>query len=200
MRGDVICIEGQIGIGKSTLGKQMETFLRKIGFNAKYYSEYVNQELLAQYISDMKRYSYAFQMIMLCKRMEVYRQALELAKIGGVAILDRSLIGDMIFAQMQRDNGNISESEWSVYMSVVKQENNLEPDHVIYLRAPVEKCLERIKKRGIEAEINGYDFKYLKTLEDAHEKVLSNQKNVTQVSWGDLEINDQTVQDLLDIL
>lgn len=121
LKGGIYTIEGIIGVGKTTLGRSAERYLNNIGLKEKFYPEYVNKELLAQYIGNMKRYAYSFQMIMLCKRIEIYREAERLAETGGVALIDRSIIGDMTFARMQKDNGNFTEDEWNIYLSLMKQ-------------------------------------------------------------------------------
>ena len=119
LKGGVFTIEGVIGVGKTTVGRSLEKYLNDIGIRANFYPEYVNKELLAQYIGDMKRYAYAFQMIMLCKRIEIYRDAERYADTGGVALIDRSIIGDMTFAKMQYDNGNFTKDEWESRLMAV---------------------------------------------------------------------------------
>ena len=63
--GSSILLEGSIGVGKSTVGKSLEKFFKNIGLKARFYPEYVNEPLLNQYISDMNKYAYSFQLIML---------------------------------------------------------------------------------------------------------------------------------------
>src|SRR5687767_9035911 len=99
LKGGVFTIEGIIGAGKTTLGKSLEQFLNECGIKTRFFPEYINKDLLSQYIGDMKRYAYSFQLIMLCKRIEIYRIAEAFASTGGVALIDRSIIGDMSFAR-----------------------------------------------------------------------------------------------------
>src|SRR4051812_7244364 len=96
----VFTIEGIIGVGKTTLGRSLEKMLNDNGIATKFFPEYVNKDLLGQYIGNMHRYAYSFQLIMLCKRIEIYREAERFAATGGVAIIDRSIVGDMTFALM----------------------------------------------------------------------------------------------------
>lgn len=168
MRGGVYTIEGLIGVGKTTLGRSLERYLNENGLEAKFFPEYVNKELLSQYIKDMKRYAYAFQMVMLCKRIEIYRQAELFSRTGGISLIDRSIVGDMTFARMQMENGYFTPEEWAVYLNLVKSEIQLAPTASLYLRCTAATSLERVKSRGNESEINGYTYDYMNKLHNAY--------------------------------
>lgn len=185
IRGGVYTIEGIIGVGKTTVGRSLEKYLNDIGITAKFFPEYVNKELLRQYIGDMKRYAYCFQMVMLCKRIEIYREAERFAATGGVAFIDRSIIGDMTFARMQYVNGNFTEAEWNTYLSLMKQEIQLTPHASLFLDCSSQTSLERIKLRGIKAEIKGYTAEYIQQLHDAYMVSIENCQTVRHIdiSW-----------------
>lgn len=201
LRAGIYTIEGIVGVGKTTLGKAIEQFLNEIGISAKFYPEYVNALLLSQYISNMEKYAYGFQLVMLFKRLEIYREAERFAATGAVAIIDRSLVGDLTFAQMQKVNGNFTMEEWETYLSVAKQEIQLTPTASIYLKCSPEVALERIKKRGIEAEIKGYSLNYLEQLNNAYEHAIANCTNVRHiiVDWN-TEFDDNSVVNILTLL
>lgn len=184
LKGGIFTIEGIIGAGKTTFGKSLESFLNNIGLKTKFFPEYVNTRLLSQYINDMNMYAYSFQMIMLCKRIEIYREASRFAEKGGIAFIDRSIIGDITFARMQKDNGNITEDEWNIYLSVVRQEIQLTPTASIFLCCSPEVSLQRVKLRGISAEINGYTYDYMKQLSDAYQVSISESTNVKHIILG----------------
>lgn len=199
LRAGIYTIEGIIGCGKTTLGKDIEQFLNEIGISAKFFPEYVNEKLLQQYINNMKKYAYGFQLVMLFKRIEIYREAERFAATGNVAIIDRSLLGDMTFAEMQKINGNFTTEEWDTYLAVVKQEIQLTPTASIYLKCSPEIALRRINKRGIKAEIGGYTLQYLEQLHTAYEIAIGNCGNVKHiiVDWNS---DDKNVTDILNLL
>lgn len=183
----VFTIEGIIGVGKTTLGRSLEKFLNDNGIAAKFFPEYFNKDLLSQYISDMPKYAYSFQMIMLCKRIEIYREAERFASTGGVSLIDRSIIGDMTFARMQRDNNNFTSREWDIYLSLMKQEIQLTPTASLFLKCSTDTSLFRVKKRSIQAEIDGYTPAYMDQLRQAYEKSIvecSNVKHIT-LEWDE---------------
>ena len=62
--GQVIILEASIACGKSTLGKNIESYLRRKGLIAKYLPEFFNKPLLDYYIKNMKTQAYSFQIIM----------------------------------------------------------------------------------------------------------------------------------------
>jgi len=188
LKGGMYIIEGIIGVGKSTLGNSLENYLNGVGLNCKFYREYFNKELLDQFIGDMKNYAYFFQMMMLVKRIEIYKEAEEFSKLGGISFIDRSLVGDMTFARMHYENGNISEDEWKIYNNFIKNENLLTPSACIYLRCNTNTSMNRINNRGIETEINGYNIDYINKLKDMYNDVILNINNVKIIS---LDWNNQ---------
>lgn len=186
LRGSIIVIEGLIGVGKSTLGASLENYLNNMNIKCKFFPEYVNKNLLQQYISNMSKYSYSFQLFMLSKRIQTYRDAEEYANKGGVALIDRSVYGDMAFALMQKEKGFISEDEWQIYLNIMHQEIRLEPRIIVYLNCTVDTCLKRLNKRGDKTEINGYNPQYFKDLEESYNNVIQkyNDTNIVYLDWN----------------
>src|SRR5579862_286850 len=137
LRGGMFVIEGTVGAGKSSLGKSLTKYLNDIGIETRFFTEFVNEDLLQQFISDMKKYAYPFQVILLQKRIETYRRAEEYTKTGGVAIIDRSLIGDMTFAKMHVDAGNISADEYQVYLKLIEKEKLPVPIACLFLQCDI---------------------------------------------------------------
>lgn len=206
LRGGIYVIEGIVGVGKTTLGKSIETYLNNIGIDCKFYREYVNHDLLNQFISDMKKYAYSFQMIMLLKRIEIYREAEAYTKLGGVAIVDRSLFGDKTFAKLHYQDGNISEDEWNIYNKYILSETLPTPSACVYLQCSPEISLQRLKNRGIESEINGYNIEYVTKLNNIYQNIITNCNNVKifTLDWVDIPIKDKipdhNVNDILKLL
>lgn len=168
LRGGIYIIEGIIAAGKTTLGKSIESYLTKIGIRCKFFCEYVNKPMLDLYLSDMKKYSFAFQLFMLEWRMHNYRLAYEYAKKGGVAILDRSILGDNAFALMLHKKGFISNEELKIYHSILEKACLPPPSRIIFLNCTETTSMTRLTTRGIESEIKGYSPEYLKELKDAY--------------------------------
>jgi deoxyadenosine/deoxycytidine kinase len=183
--GSIICIEGLVGAGKSTLGKKLCQYLKSQNLNVKFYPEFVNKDLLKLYINDMKKYAFSFQVIMLRERLRVYKEAYEFANTGGISIIDRSLVGDYTFARMQYEKKFFSLNEWEVYLSMLKQESSYQPSIILYLNCESTVAFERMKKRGIQSEIDGYTLDYFNDLNSSYENTLAeNNARVHKLDWN----------------
>lgn len=171
LRCNVIILEGTIGVGKTTLGTSMENFLNGLGIRTKFYKEFVNEKLLAQYINNMEKYSYTYELMMMTYRINIYREAKSFADSGGVAILDRSVIGDYAFGLLQKKRGFISEEEWNILISRITKENLPEPDYVIHLNCEPDVAISRTTKRSSDAE-KKYTLEYFLKLKEAYDQAM----------------------------
>lgn len=152
MTGRIIVIEGVIGAGKSTMARMLGEQL-----GAPVIREPVddNDGLLARFYADPGRWAFEFQMRMLVKRHAAQQEAAWRAVNGERAvILDRSMVGDRVFAELHRDAGNISADGWATYVQLFEMLNAmwLPPTLLIHLDVRLDRCLERIAQRGRTAE------------------------------------------------
>ncbi len=183
-RGQIIVLEGLIGVGKTTLGHSLETYFKKIGLKARFFPEFKNEQLLGQYINDMDKYSYTFQIAMLMARIETYQQAHEFSEQGGISIIDRSLPGDYTFASMQKSKGRFTKDEWQVYNSLIPR-GLPEPNCIVMLECSPENAFKRMQKRGELAEVSGYTLEYFQEL-DTHyqETFLQINHPIVSINWN----------------
>lgn len=145
MKG-IICIDGVVGVGKSTLGE----ILAK-EFKITFFREPVlNNPLLDKFYYDKKRYSFPLQVFFLNKRFEMIKEA---ERIGS-CIMDRSIYGDVIFAKMLMEDGDLSKEEFDIYEELLYNmlEHLKKPRLMIYLETSVDNAIEKIKKRGRDYE------------------------------------------------
>lgn len=178
MRGGITIFEGIIGAGKSTASKKLRDLLEKVGIPVKLFEEDVDPLLLDLFLSDMKKYAFAFQMTMLVQRQKIYMQALDFARReNGVSIIDRSLSGDGAFVGLHVDYGNISDKEYDAYLSVMSGTALPEPSKIIYLDVTPEVAYERIKARNRGQEASKYTLEYLHDL-DVNYKVAMEESRI----------------------
>ena len=153
VRGEpiVIIIEGQIGVGKTTMGVVLEREL-----DIKLYRELQRPEtlsLLDRFYADQRRWAFTLQIHFLNERFRMIKQ---IRDAGGGA-LDRSIYGDRIFADVLHEDGQMNEEEYVTYTTLL--DNMLEhvqpPDLLIYLDCAVDTALRRIQERdrGLESSI-----------------------------------------------
>jgi deoxyadenosine/deoxycytidine kinase len=184
LRGSIIVLEGLIGVGKSTLGRSIEKYLQELGFDARFYKEFVNEKFLSLYINDMENQSVCFQSVMLMQRFNIYREATTYAKTGGIAIVDRSLLGDFAFAKMQKKY--YSDEEWEAYMSLMIKGQAIQPSYMVYLDCSPEVAFSRMQGRGFASEVDGYTLAYFNELDEYYkESMVEVADSVSVVPWED---------------
>jgi len=101
-------------------------------------------------------------------------QHLEMAEDPRSAIIDRSIYEDaFIFARALHDMGNISERDFHTYQKIYQMivRTLPPPALLVFLNAPVEILVDRIKKRGRSIE-SGISPDYLQRLEIYYEEWL----------------------------
>jgi len=77
--------------------------------------------MLKLFYSDPSKYAFAFQMYMLRACITSFTEAtLRSESEPCVCILDRGVWGNVVFAAMQHDCGNINDEQWAAYRSVLK--------------------------------------------------------------------------------
>ncbi|EHL78666.1 hypothetical protein HMPREF1015_01880 [Bacillus smithii 7_3_47FAA] len=143
--GDMIVIDGVVGVGKSTL---ME-ILEKNGYIA-FKEPVTNNPILDKFYYDRERYSFPLQIYFLNERFKQIKKASQYPN----SVLDRSIYGDVIFAKMLRDNGEMSEVEFQIYLDLFgnMMEHLKAPKLLVYLEISTDEAIKRIKKRGREYE------------------------------------------------
>lgn len=168
----LICLEGLMGVGKTTLGRNLFNYMSELNKNeVVFHAEPFDQKMLEQFLGNPKKYAYAFQLYMLARRKTNYVIAKDLLHKRVCSIIERSLTGDLVFAKLQHKNENISDSEMEVYQSVYDEFAPYKPDHVIYLDVPVSVAMGRIRKRHRTGE-DTYTEEYLTNLKNMYETVI----------------------------
>jgi len=142
----VICVDGVVGAGKSTLGailaKEMDLhfFLEPVE----------NNPLLDKFYYDQQRYSFPLQVYFLNKRFRMLKEA---ALLPG-CVMDRSIYGDVIFARLLTHAGKMSTEEFDLYEELLHNmlEHVSRPRLMVYLDITVENAVARIHERGRDYE------------------------------------------------
>jgi deoxyadenosine/deoxycytidine kinase len=161
----ILYIEGVVGCGKSTLSEKIGKAL-----DIPVFYELQNQttmNLLEEFYKDKKRWAFALQIHFLNER---FRMIKEIHK-NGIGILDRSIFGDKIFAEMLNEDGYMTDDEYETYKSLL---NNMsqhidEPNLLLYIDCDLETAMKRIQIRGREME-QSVDEIYWQRLNDKYQK------------------------------
>lgn len=172
----LILLEGNIGAGKTTLGRTINSsgvfiFVEE---PTEIWREGFASNMLELFYSDAKRWGLTFQMCALVTRAKTWREVCHLEEQRSI-ILERSVFCDrFVFAENGHRTGLFSEAEYQLYCEMwdfMVTNGGTEPNFILYLRTPAEACLERIRARG-RAEEDSISLEYLQQLEQVHDEWL----------------------------
>jgi deoxyadenosine/deoxycytidine kinase len=159
-----VVIAGNIAAGKTTLTQLLS---QKLGWEP-FLESVTENPYLADFYSDMIRWSFHSQIFFLSRRLVHHRQLLERPNS---VVQDRSVYEDAeIFARNLGRQSLMSQRDYLVYRDLYEAVISIlpPPDLVIYLRASVETLQDRIASRGRDFEQN-IDPSYLLQLNDLYE-------------------------------
>ena len=140
-----VVVEGPIGAGKTSLARllsgrfQAELMLEDAGANP----------FLPRFYQDKSRYALQTQLFFLFQRAAQVQDLKQMELFGHATVSDFLLDKDPLFAKL-----NLSDEEYRLYQQIYAhlQPQTPPPDLVIYLQAPVEALVERVRRRGIGYE------------------------------------------------
>lgn len=161
MKYQFIAIEGPIGVGKSTLARQLAQ-----KFKATYLPDAdVENPYLKAFYKDPRGAAFHTQMHFLVSRLDVLRNPAVVNPPQPI-VADFMLDKDPLFAELTLDH-----TEWWMYSRLYDQQvvGTPRPDLVVYLQAPLERLIERIERRGLSHE-QRIDSQYLQQLSALYER------------------------------
>lgn len=191
-----IGIEGNIGVGKSTLSSKLAT----AGEKYRMLPEKVDRGFLQLFYNDPRKYGFAFQYAMLCSRMYQEELVRRSSDSDATLLWDRTVIGDLIFALWNWVTGSIDDAELDVYIGHMvgkRPEGNDGDDEghswlsrlrdltflferlpqtlqrVVYLDDSPEACHQRTLDERGHSEEQGIPIWYFHGLDQMHFHVLS---------------------------
>jgi deoxyadenosine/deoxycytidine kinase len=160
-----VAVAGNIGVGKSSLTSLLA---QKLGWEP-FFEAVVENPYLADFYSDMERWSFHSQIFFLSRRLRHHRSLLDRP---GSVIQDRSVYEDAeVFARNLYNGGHMSERDWQSYRNLYEVLATLlpPPDLVVYLQASVPTLLNRIALRGRDFE-HGISAGYLSQLNTLYDQ------------------------------
>jgi deoxyadenosine/deoxycytidine kinase len=155
-----IVVEGPIGAGKTSLARRL--------------SEYTEAELLlespeenpflAGFYQDRRRWALATQLFFLFQRVNQLSSLKQLDLFEHPTVADFLFDKDPLFARL-----NLSDEELLLYQRIYEHlaPQVAPPDLVIYLQAPVETLIARVRRRGAAYE-KGISEDYLARINEAY--------------------------------
>lgn len=175
-----IIVEGLIGVGKSTFTTEASSLFN---LTPLYESVEDNPFLEKFYSESASRWAYTLQMHFLYDRFSKH--------LPENTMLDRSIFGDMCFANILKDEGTLTEDEYASYL---KHFSMLKPfipniDLCIHLHVEVDQAMERISKRGRDFEAN-IPRAYMEKLQEQVLRLpewLPQETRYLKLDWGNMD-------------
>lgn len=156
----IISIEGNIGVGKTTMINHLETFFsndKSIVFLREpvdiwdKIKDENGETILQNFYANPEKYGFAFQVMAFTTRLDMVMRCISNNPDCKYIICERSLEADYhIFAKMLHDDGIIDTLSYQVYVGMYNHFTtgiNI-VDSIIYLDADANICHERMKKRA----------------------------------------------------
>jgi len=191
-----IAVEGPIGVGKTSLAKRLAK-----SFNYEILLEQSEENpFLERFYHDPKQMALATQLFFLFQRAQQIQDLRQDDMFEPVRVADFLMEKDRLFARQNLDN-----DEFTLYEKVYEHLtiDAPRPDLVIYLQAPVDTLVERIQKRGIEAE-QLIEQQYLENLINAYTEFFHYYDESTLLVVNSSEIDlvnsDEDYEQLLDFI
>lgn len=185
-----VAVAGNIGTGKTTLTQLLS---QRFGWKP-HFEAVVDNPYLADFYSDMKRWSFPLQIYFLNNRFKAHQTV---SSGSDSAIQDRSIYEDAnIFARNLFETGQMEERDYRNYLDLygVMCRYLTPPDLIIYLRKSLPKLKEQIEKRGRDYEktipdqylvnLNGYYDDWMQRY-DLGKKLIINSDSMDFVHRGD---------------
>jgi len=189
-----IAVEGPIGVGKTTLAERLAQ-----SFQGELILESASENpFLEKFYLDPKSGALPAQLFFLFQRSRQLKELIQTDLFIPNRVADYLMDKDRLFAQV-----TLSSDELNLYEQVYQ---NLtidapKPDLVIYLQAPVDILLKRIRKRGVNMEYSITE-EYLRQLSGAYTDFFhyydSSPLLIVNASGIDLVNNDEHYQQLLE--
>jgi deoxyadenosine/deoxycytidine kinase len=163
----LVVVAGNIGVGKTSLTERIGS---RLGWWTGYESV-ADNPYLADFYTDMRSWSFHLQVFFLGHRADQY---LEAVRDPRSAILDRSIFEDFyIFARALHHMGDLAERDYLAYRRLfeIVVQGLPRPNLLIYLKAPVNVLMDRIRRRARNIE-TGISPEYLSLLDSFYDEWL----------------------------
>lgn len=174
----IITFEGAVGVGKTTA---MKYFAEK--HKLPYEEEKINTPILDMFMKDPLRWSFTIQIHFLNTRLRDIKKLYE----HDIALLDRSIYCDLLFARINAEMGRMSSEELKLYESLfynlMGNKVNDNQDLMVYLQADFDTVFDRMLGRARKEEMDSLsgNYEYFKYLHSCYDDFILNEYNASPV-------------------
>ena len=196
MKYKFITIEGNIGVGKTTLAQLLS---KKMDARV-ILEEFADNPFLAKFYENPGQYAFPLELFFMAERYKQLKDLLHTEDLfHSVTISDYLFTKCLLFAKV-----NLGEQEFHLYQKLfdIINQQLLHPDILIYLHAPVKKLQENIRKRQRKFE-QAIPDNYLFTIQETYTSYIKQHNLKTLIvdaSNADFINNEKHVEVIFDAL
>ncbi len=200
-----IVISGTVGVGKSTISKELEKHLQSKNEDVLLMEEIMEDDpYLAKYYENRPAWTYLIQINFVMGR---FNNAFKSAQRDGIKIFDRHFLDDYIIASMPLIKDDMPMLMWNSYHFLNKALNErlkdtAQVDYFFLLKADFETIISRVHGRGREAE-KEVDLSYWKDMynqyyinEEIQEYIKNSVKELVIIDANEND-TDKIVQEII---
>jgi deoxyadenosine/deoxycytidine kinase len=186
-----IAIEGNIGVGKTTLAQKLAGHYR----TRLILEQFADNPFLPEFYKDKERYAFPLELSFLADRYEQLKDTLLNPTLNEELIIaDYTITKSLLFA---RNNLNNDEYDLFMKMAAIMNTTLPKPDLLIYLHAPIDKLQRQIQQRGRPYELNIEDT-YLEEISLAYGQYLDREDlKVLMIDTAAIDLNRADYFELL---
>ena len=196
MKYNLITVEGNIGVGKTTL-----THLLAEHYNARIIlEEFADNPFLTKFYENPKQFAFPLELFFMAERYKQMREMLHTKDLfQSITVSDYLFTKCLLFAKV-----TLPEEEYRLYHRLfdILEQQITYPEVLIYLYAPIDKLQANIKKRNRSFEQNIPD-EYLIQLQETYTSYIK-QRNIKTIfidaSNADFIENPKHLQVVIDAL
>ena len=196
MKHHFITVEGNIGVGKTTL-----THLLAKHFNARLIlEEFADNPFLPKFYENPAQYAFPLELFFMAERYKQLKDMVHTKDLfQSITVSDYLFTKCLLFAKV-----NLPEEEFRLYQKLFEiiHQQLAFPDILIYLHAPVQKLQANIKKRNRSYE-QGIGDEYLFNIQETYTSYIK-QHNIKTIfidaSNADFLGNEKHLQVVIDAL
>lgn len=185
-QGHIICFEGPLGVGKSTLCQNLVEYYREQQKQSYCFTEFVNDDLVKH---GYTKNALAFDLFMLCYCSRNATIAEERKQQGALCFLDHSPQGDEVYSDISLREKRMKFGEKRVFDSVAEMLGRPIYDLVIVLYVNPEVIFERIRRRNRDCE-EALSFARIESIaRQYYAGILEKFPDAVVLDWSEMDMN-----------
>jgi len=193
MQYNFICIEGNIGVGKTSLAKKISE-----DCNARLIlEEFANNPFLPNFYKEPEKYAFPLELFFMAERYKQLKEVMVQEIFSSFTVSDYFFIKSRLFAQ-----NNLSKDELTLFYRLfdIMLSSLPKPDLLVYLHTDIKSLQKNIKKRDRSYEQDITDD-YLKKIQEKYLDFFKKQMDfpvlIIDVTNVDFIQNDEKYQKII---